>query len=125
MTWPPLPDSGRRTTSRARLHAGTIDQAAFEAQKLDRARDKQSLLDALFAAGHSPQSYTRRADEIPELTGELHYAIIGFLAKTPSVLWLVNREDMTKEPAQQNLPGTTSEYPNWSRKMGWSLKDLS
>ncbi len=109
----------------ARLHAGTIDQAAFEAQKLDRARDKQSLLDALFAAGLLPASYTRRADEIPELTGELHYAIIGFLAKTPSVLWLVNQEDMTKEPAQQNLPGTTSEYPNWSRKMGWSLKDLS
>ena len=62
---------------------------------------------------------------IPELTGELHYAIIGFLARTPSVLWLVNQEDMTKEPAQQNLPGTTAEYPNWSRKMGWSIKDLS
>ena len=109
----------------ARLHAGTIDQAAFDAQKLDRARDKQSLLDALFAADLLPENYTRRADEIPELTGELHYAIIGFLAKTPSVLWLVNQEDMTKEPAQQNLPGTTSEYPNWSRKMGWSIKDLS
>ena len=45
-----------------------------------------------------PAGYTRRADEIPELTGELHYAIIGFLATTPSVLWLVNQEDMTKEP---------------------------
>jgi 4-alpha-glucanotransferase len=109
----------------ARLLAGTIDRAAFEAQKQDRARDKQSLLDALFAAGLLPSDYARRADEIPELTGELHYAIIGFLAKTPSVLWLVNQEDMTKEPAQQNLPGTTSEYPNWSRKMNWSIKDLS
>jgi 4-alpha-glucanotransferase len=108
----------------ARFHAGTIDRAAFEAQKLDRARDKQNLLDALLAAGLLPAGYTSRADEIPELTGELHYAIIGFLASTPSVLWLVNQEDMTKEPAQQNLPGTTSEYPNWSRKMGWSIKDL-
>jgi 4-alpha-glucanotransferase len=109
----------------ARLHAGTIDQAAYEAQKRDRERDKQNLLDALFAAGLLPASYARRADDIPELTGELHYAIIGFLAKTPSVLWLVNQEDMTKEPAQQNLPGTTAEYPNWSRKMDWSIKDLS
>jgi 4-alpha-glucanotransferase len=109
----------------ARLHAGTIDQAAFEGQKRDRARDKQNLLDALFAAGLLPPGYARHADEIPELTGELHYAIIGFLAKTPSVLWLINQEDMTKEPAQQNLPGTTSEYPNWSRKMNWSLKDLN
>ena len=29
---------------------------------------------------------------------------------------------MTKEPAQQNLPGTTAEYPNWSRKMRWSIR---
>ncbi len=109
----------------ARFHAGTIDRKAFEAQKLDRARDKQNLLDALLAAGLLPPQYPRRADQIPELTGELHYAIIGFLALTPSVLWLVNQEDMTKEPDQQNLPGTTSEYPNWSRKMGWSIKDLN
>ena len=40
------------------------------------------------------------------------------------LLWLVNQEDMTKEPAQQNLPGTTAEYPNWSRKMRWSIEDL-
>jgi 4-alpha-glucanotransferase len=109
----------------ARFHAATIDRAALEVQKLARARDKQSLLDALFTAGLLPPDYPRRADDIPELTGELHYAIIGYLAKTPSVLWLVNQEDMTKEPAQQNLPGTTSEYPNWSRKMRWSIEDLS
>jgi 4-alpha-glucanotransferase len=108
----------------ARLRAGTIDRKAYEAQQLDRARDKQRLLDALFAAGLLPEGYGRRANEIPELTGELHYAIIGFLASTPSVLWLVNQEDMTKEFAQQNLPGTTSEYPNWSRKMRWSIADL-
>jgi 4-alpha-glucanotransferase len=72
-----------------------------------------------------PRGYEREADRITELTGELHYAIIGFLAKTPCVLWLVNQEDMTKEPDQQNLPGTTSEYPNWSRKMRWSIEDLT
>jgi 4-alpha-glucanotransferase len=108
----------------ARLRAGTIDRAAHDAQQADRIRDKQSLLDALSAAGLLPGGYERRADRIPGLTGELHYAIIGFLAKTPSMLWLVNQEDMTKEPAQQNLPGTTAEYPNWSRKMRWSIEDL-
>ena len=108
----------------ARLRAGTIDQADYDAQRVDRARHKQRLLDALFAAGVLPATYERSADRIPELTGELHYGIIGFLAKTPSVLWLVNQEDMTKEPAQQNLPGTTAEYPNWSRKMRWSIEDL-
>jgi 4-alpha-glucanotransferase len=108
----------------SRLGAGTIDRAGHDAQQTDRARDKQHLLDALFAAGLLPAAYEHNADRIPELTGELHYAIIGFLAKTPSVLWLINQEDMTRETAQQNLPGTTAEYPNWSRKMRWSIEDL-
>lgn len=109
----------------ARLRAGAIDRAAYEAQQAHRARDKQNLLDALVSAGLLPPGYPRRAEEIPELTGELHHAIIGFLARTPSVLWLINQEDLTKEPSQQNLPGTTWEYPNWSRKMRWSIDDLS
>jgi 4-alpha-glucanotransferase len=28
------------------------------------------------------------------------------------------------EKNQQNLPGTTDQYPNWSRKMRWSIEDL-
>jgi 4-alpha-glucanotransferase len=108
----------------ARLRAGTIDRAAYDAQREDRVRDKQRLLDALSAVDLLPPGYEREAGRIAELTGELHYAIVGFLAKTPCVLWLVNQEDMTKEPDQQNLPGTTVEYPNWSRKMRWSIEDL-
>lgn len=108
----------------ARLQAGMIDRAGHDAQWAGRIRDKQHLLDALFAAGLLPSSYESSADRIPELTGELHYAIIGFLAQTPAVLWLVNQEDMTKERDQQNLPGATSQYPNWSRKMRWSIEDL-
>lgn len=108
----------------ARLQAGTIDHAGYDAQRADRARDKQHLLDALFSEHLLPAAYESKAECIPELTGELHYAIIGFLARTPCLLWLVNQEDMTKEIPQQNLPGTTAQYPNWSRKMRWSIEDL-
>ena len=31
---------------------------------------------------------------------------------------------MTKETAQQNLPGTTWQYPNWSRKMRYTVEQL-
>ena len=71
-----------------------------------------------------PENYERNAARIPELTGELHSAIMGFLASTPSLLWLINQEDITKEPNQQNLPGTTSEYPNWTRRMRWTIEEL-
>jgi 4-alpha-glucanotransferase len=107
-----------------RLKAGTIDQGSFDSQQEDRVRDKQRLLDALFAMDLLPPDYERNAGLIPKLTKELHYAVLGFLASTPSALWLVNQEDMTGETLQQNLPGTTAEYPNWSRKMRWSLEDL-
>ncbi|MES1261590.1 MAG: 4-alpha-glucanotransferase [Acidobacteriota bacterium] len=108
----------------ARLDTGIIDRDAFDAQREDRIRDKQRLLDALFAMDLLPPGYERHAALIPALTPELHYAILGFLASTPAALWLVNQEDLTGETLQQNLPGTTAEHPNWSRKMQWSLEDL-
>ena len=109
----------------ARLDAGTIDALSFEKQKLERIRDKQLLLNALFELNLLPVEYERDAGRISELTPDIHYAITGFLALTPCELWLVNQEDITRETHQQNLPGTTAEYPNWSRKMRWSLEDLT
>ena len=50
--------------------------------------------------------------------------MIGFLASAPSELLVVNQEDLTKELEQQNLPGTTWQYPNWSRKMMFTLEEL-
>ena len=112
------------TDIEARLKAGTIDQSSFEKQNRERTRDKQHLLDSLFEHNLLPPDYERDASRIPELSGELHNAVEGFLAGTPCVLWLVNQEDITKETHQQNLPGTTGEYPNWSLKMRWSLEEL-
>ncbi|MDP9171794.1 MAG: 4-alpha-glucanotransferase, partial [Acidobacteriota bacterium] len=109
----------------ARLRTGTIDRQAAQSQRQQRGRDKQHLLDALFRMHLLPDDFERDAARIPELTGELHYAIAGYLANTPSVLWLVNQEDITREPLQQNMPGTTAEYPNWSRKMRWTIEELA
>lgn len=109
----------------ARFGASTIEQNARESQHEDRIRDKQRLLDALFSMDLLPRDFERDAGRIPHLTPELQYAVLGYLASTPSALWLVNQEDMTGETLQQNLPGTTAEYPNWSRKMRWALEDLS
>src|SRR5204863_9091367 len=87
-------------------------------------RDKQLMLDLLFSLGLLPAGFPPNAADVPELTGELHNAVIGFLASAPSKLMLVNQEDLTKEIAQQNLPGTTWQYPNWGRKMKFSVEQL-
>jgi len=109
----------------SRLKTGTVDRASYESQWRDRIRDKQQLLNALFTEGLMPPGYQRDASQIPDLTPELHYAIAGFLAGTPCALWLINQEDITRERFQQNMPGTTDQYPNWSRKMRWTIEELS
>jgi 4-alpha-glucanotransferase len=107
-----------------RRRAGVLDEAGYRAQLAARAAEKQKMLDALLAAGLLPPGFPRSASDVPELTGELHNAVIGFLASTPAMLLLVNQEDLTKEIAQQNLPGTTWQYPNWSRKMHFRIDEL-
>jgi 4-alpha-glucanotransferase len=109
----------------ARREAGLLpDEKAYHDQLSARSGEKQRLLDALLSLGFLPEWFPRSASEIPDLTGELHNAIIGFLATSPSQLLLVNQEDLAKETEQQNLPGSTAEYPNWRRKMRYSIEEL-
>lgn len=108
----------------ARRAAGMLDQAGFEAQSRARLDEKQKMLDMLFELELMPPFLSRRAQDYPALSGELHNAIVGFLALTPSQLLAINQEDLTKETEQQNLPGTTWQYPNWSRKMRFSIEQL-
>lgn len=109
----------------ARRDAGLLhDEAGYHQQLAERAGEKQKLLDALLGFGLLPEWFPRRAEEVPELTGELHNAVVGWLASASAQLLVLNQEDLTKETEQQNLPATTSEYPNWRRKMRLSLEQL-
>jgi 4-alpha-glucanotransferase len=82
------------------------------------------MLDALFRLGLIREDLPRQADAYSELTPELHNAVVGFLARTPSALLAINQEDLTKEVHQQNLPGSTWQYPNWGRKMRFTVEEL-
>ena len=96
----------------------------FEKALEDRLKDKQLLLGQLIESTLLPQDYPNDARLLPELTGEIHNAVIGFLASTPSDLFMLPMEDLLKSKDQQNLPGTTAEYPNWRRKLDFTLEDL-
>jgi 4-alpha-glucanotransferase len=109
----------------ARRTAGMFpNDSGYYAQLADRMREKQKILNLLFQTGMLPGNHPRNAEAIPELTGELHYAIVGFLASTPSALMLLSEEDLMKQPDQQNLPGTTAEYPNWRHKTRFTVEGL-
>ena len=108
----------------SRRAAGMIGEKEFREQTAYRAGEKQKMLDLLFAQDLLAPQLPRSAEAYPELTGPLHNAVIGFLALTPSQLLAINQEDLTKELAQQNLPGTTWQYPNWGRKMRFTVEQL-
>ncbi len=110
----------------ARRAAGVIgDEHSYRAALDERASEKQKILTLLKELGLLPEWVPWDSQQVPELNGELHNAIIGFLASTPSQLLVVNQEDLFKDVDQQNLPGTTAEHPNWRNKMKYTVEQLA
>ena len=109
----------------ARRSTGLLpDDATYRQMIADRSREKQKMLDVLTELKLLPEWFPRNASDVRELLGELHNAVVGFLSSTPSKLMVLNQEDLLKETEQQNLPGSTSEYPNWRRKMRCTVEEL-
>jgi 4-alpha-glucanotransferase len=109
----------------ARRKAGVLgDEQAYQTQLREREAEKQKMLDLFRSLKLLPLWFRERAVDVPEFTGELHYAAVGFLALTPSMLMALNQEDLFKEEDQQNLPGTTEQYPNWRHKMRYTIEEL-
>ena len=52
-------------------------------------------------------------------------AVYQGLASSRADLLLVNLEDLWLEPHPQNMPGTSSERPNWRRKARYTLEEIS
>ncbi|MBK5292999.1 MAG: 4-alpha-glucanotransferase [Acidobacteriia bacterium] len=101
-----------------------LDAASYHQLTDARRQEKRKMVEALVGGGFLAAELAQGATESVELSGELHSAITGFLVSTPSLLMTLNQEDLTKEMDQQNMPGTTHEYPNWRRKMKYTVEEL-
>lgn len=89
----------------ARRAAGLIDEENYHRQRAARDEEARHLHQALAEAGFPDDP-------------------IGFLLSTPCALAIVNQEDLSGETEQQNLPGSTWQYPNWRRKMKVTVEQL-
>jgi 4-alpha-glucanotransferase len=95
--------TGDQVTVRARLgllrHPLETERAsaAKEVARWQRALEREGLL----AAGSRPT------------VAEFTVALYGYLHKTPALLIGVSLADAVGEVRTQNIPGTSSEYPNW------------
>jgi 4-alpha-glucanotransferase len=94
-----------------------LRSAQIEDRKLDRGR----LLYALQREGLLPQGL--EGGEQPEMSSTLIQAVHRFIARSPSQIALVQAEDLLGEREQANLPGTTTQYPSWQRKLSLNLEN--
>lgn len=93
-----------------RLPAGTDRQKAEEVRDWDR-----GLLWSTIGEGERPD----RDNPDPVLIAALDH-----VAKSPALLAIAPIEDLLGQAEQPNLPGTTSEHPNWRRRLAAPLEEL-
>jgi 4-alpha-glucanotransferase len=107
---------GRDIAWRRRL--GIYDDAEARTAEAERERGRAKLLEALAAIG-----WTHPAGGIPAADAELLKAVHAFLVSSSAQIFLAKLDDLFGVREQLNLPGTTTEYPNWRRKLPVSLND--
>ncbi|MCU0945762.1 MAG: 4-alpha-glucanotransferase [Rubritepida sp.] len=96
-----------------RLALGLLPAGAAGEARAERARERARLLDALTASGHGLPPGTAEGP----FTDALAAAIHAHVAATPSLMLLVQCEDLAGETVAVNLPGTDRERPNWRRRL--------
>ena len=97
-----------------------IDEAACSANG-SRDRKTEDARPAVRAEIAAARPAARGAG-IP-MTGELHNAIVDFWPHALAAPGDQSRGPDPRKP-QQNLPGTTWQYPNWGRKMRFTVEEL-
>lgn len=93
-----------------------------------RQQDLRALLEALYHENLLPvedAGVSSGESDVPGFSEELAIAIHRFGARTKSLMFAVQMEDILLSPRQPNLPGTTEEYPNWRIRLEVPVEDLA
>jgi 4-alpha-glucanotransferase len=98
---------------------GLLDAAAAEIARTDRLAERESLFATLRQAGLDVADVTD-GPLPPELAGAIH----AYVAATPSLMLLVQAEDLAGERIAVNLPGTDRERPNWRHRIALDAEGI-
>lgn len=110
----------------ARDQIGWVHDRGHE--EWERAQERERLLRTLIETGDlTPEAAepfwgTPRDDQNIE---ELIRAAYRFVARTPSMIALIQIEDLLSLRASINIPGTTNQHPNWRRRLPCNVDDLT
>ena len=107
-----------------RLELGIYTEEHTQREKAARHGDKVALLRTLQDIGELP--WGMNPDDMNtmgfcrELWEKIHY----YLAKTASRIVVIQLEDVMELDTPVNVPGTSTEYPNWGRKLTQSINGV-
>ncbi|WP_262689686.1 4-alpha-glucanotransferase [Kordiimonas aestuarii] len=107
---------------RKTLDIGTADNR-LERDRNERLHDRWLMLKRLEEEGLLPDGVS--PDAAPaKLSDDLAVAIHTYLARTQSDIIAVQLEDLLGLRDQPNVPGTTTEEPNWRRKLPVEIESV-
>jgi len=112
---------GRDLALRRELGLFPTDEP-YKAQVLARSQDRARLLLALEREGLLPEGATVDPVSLPQMTSALLHQLQAYIARSPARVLVVQLEDVLGVREQVNLPATTSEHPNWRRKLPLALE---
>ena len=102
------------------------DESVGMAARAERNREKQRLLRALNREGLWPAASDDASASQPSTpySAELSRAIHVYLGRSNAALVTVQLEDMIGMREPVNIPGTSSEYSNWTRRIPLSAREI-
>jgi 4-alpha-glucanotransferase len=104
---------------------GLYPQAHLAAEETAaRARDRERLLEDLGLAGAKVEDKGESGGSISSCPEEMRFGVLEYIARSKAALMEVRLEEIFGVSYQQNLPGTTTQYPNWRRKLPLTLKEM-
>lgn len=98
------------------VRLGLLSKSELKSAKKQRERLKSALMKFLVMQG-----FLRAGEnKLREVLG----AVLAWLSESPSEVVLVNVEDLWLERRPQNVPGTSTERPNWRRQTRFTLDEI-
>lgn len=100
-----------------RIKLGILSERDAEIEKREREKLRKNLVKVLRSGGW----LNRKSDSLEDILK----ACLAFLGSGNAAAVLVNLEDLWGERQPQNIPSTQNEFPNWQRKLKYSVENFS
>ena len=96
------------------------DESAGARARAERQAERERLMRAL----RLEKLWSDEAGGVPEYSAAFGRAVHAYLGKSPTALVTVQIEDMIGMLEPVNVPGTSSEYSNWTRRVTLSAREI-